>query len=160
MACPFHVYPTAHGMACTAGSQTPLKDDSDGPATPIGRPVSGNVLDNATLPPAASASVVSFNVEGSTRVNAADGSSIALADPVTRMAVGTLTLQPSGAYTFVPTPNYVGPVPAIWLTVRSSDGQTVVSALTIDVIPGGWWVVCSLVYRCGHTALPRGTAII
>ena len=106
----------------------------------MGQVLNGNALDNATLPPSAtSATVTGFTIEGSAKVYTPGPTPLSLNDPDTGAPVGTLTLLPSGAYTFVPAPNYMGPVPGINLNVRGSDGQTCVSSLTVDVIAREGW---------------------
>jgi hypothetical protein len=104
----------------------------------MGQTLNGNALDNASVPPGATVNVTGFTIEGSSQVYTPGSSPITLNDPDTGLPMGTLTMQPSGAYTFVPVAGYVGSAPAIGLYLRSSDGQTVVSALTIDVVPCEW----------------------
>lgn len=99
------------------------------------QPVSGNVLDNASPPPGTTAQVTGFSVAGTTQVYPA-GSNVTLNDPVTGTPIGTLTIAPSGAYTFDPVPGWVGPAPAINVYEQASNGQTAVSALTLDVVAG------------------------
>lgn len=79
-----------------------------------------------------------FSVEGSTEM-LKPGTTVALTAPGTRVQMGTLTLQASGAYIFVPEPGYLGPAPAIHVYSISSDGQTCISALTIDVVTRECW---------------------
>jgi hypothetical protein len=118
-----------------AASGTPLlKDASDAPAVPMGQTLTGNALDNASVPPGTTATVTGFIMEGSFKVYTPGSGPVALNDPDTGLPMGTLTLQPNGAYIFVPEPGYVGSAPAVSLYVKSSDGQTAVSALTIDVV--------------------------
>ena len=58
-------------------------------------------------------------------------------DPVTGAPIGTLTLASNGAYIFDPVDGYIGPAPAVNVYSKDSNGQTAVSSLTIDVLPGG-----------------------
>ena len=113
-----------------------LKDAPDAVATLMNQPISANALDNASVPPSTTTTVTGFTVEGSTKTHPADGSPVVLNDPVRGTPVGTIQMQPSGAYTFKPVPDYIGPVPALNLNLRCSNSQTAVSSLTIDVIPG------------------------
>ena len=92
------------------------------------------MLDNASLPAGTTATITGFTVSGSSTVHA-PGAPISLTSPTTGTLVGTLVVNPDGTYTFTPAPDYVGAVPAIQTNVRSSDGQTVTSALTITVLP-------------------------
>jgi hypothetical protein len=99
------------------------------------QPVSGNVLATANIPTGTTAQVTGFSVAGSTQVYT-PGTNVTLADPVTGEPIGTLVLQSSGAYTFDPVPGYVGPTPAINVFSKDTNGQTAVSSLAIDVLPG------------------------
>ena len=122
---------------CTAASPaaTPLLTDAPNSATTgFNTPVSGNVLDNASLPPGTTANVTGFTVAGSTTVQA-PGVPVSLTDPTTGAPGGTLVVQPNGTYTFTPAPGFVGSVPPVNANIHSSDGQTVTSALTITVVP-------------------------
>ena len=102
----------------------------------MNRPVSGNALDNASVPPGKIAAVTSFTVAGSTKVLTPGSSPVALSDPSTGKPVGTLVLKSDGSYTFTPEAGYVGPVPAINVNLRTMDGSaTATSSLTIDVLP-------------------------
>jgi hypothetical protein len=99
----------------------------------MNRPVTGNVLNNANVPAGATASVTGFSISGSAQVYS-PGSNVTLPHPVTGLPIGTLQLSSTGAYTFEPLPSYVGPSPAINVYSSSSDGQTAVSSLTVDVL--------------------------
>jgi hypothetical protein len=143
---------------CLCAANTPASavysDPADAPATPMGQTLSGNVLANANVPSGTSAAVTGFSVEGSTQV-LAPGTTVTLSSPVTGLPTGKLTLQASGAYTFVPEPGYMGPAPAINVYSRDASlGQAAVSSLTIDVIKRehGTPVVCSSTHGCyAHT---------
>ena len=109
-------------------------DAADTATTPMGTPVSGNVLATANIPAGTTAQVTGFSVAGTTQVYP-PGSNVTLTDPVTGAPIGTLVLQSSGAYTFDPVPGYVGPTPAINVYSKASNGVTDVSSLAIDVLP-------------------------
>ena len=111
-----------------------LTDAPNSDITAANTPTSGNVLDNASLPPSTTATVMGFTVAGSSMVHA-PGTPVQLVDPTKGTPAGTLVVNPDGTYTFTPAADYVGTVPAISTHVRSSDGQTVISALTITVLP-------------------------
>lgn len=96
----------------------------------------GNVLDNASVPPGAMALVTGFTVAGSTKVMSPGSSPVTLISPTTGAPMGTIAIQSTGAYTFVPALDYVGPAPAITLNLLSTDGQKAISSLTLDVLPG------------------------
>ena len=100
--------------------------------TTPGEPATGNVLDNATVPPGTTASVTGFSVPGSNTVYPA-GSTVSLVDPVTGTVTGTMQVNPDGSYVFTPAPGYVGDVPPVDVAVSSSDGQSVVVPLAVSV---------------------------
>lgn len=87
-------------------------------------------------PPGLAVSVVSFTVQGMGGQVIAPGSGrVVLTSPATGLTAGTLVLDGSGAFTFTPAPDYIGPAPAVSYTAVSSDGQSAMSALTVDVVP-------------------------
>lgn len=103
-------------------------------------PITGNVLDTASPPPGSTVSVTSFSIAGRSQVYVPGPNPITLNDPKTGEAMGTITFAASGTYVFTPVQDFIGPAPAISLNLRSSDGQTAVSALTLDVVrPGERW---------------------
>jgi hypothetical protein len=110
-------------------------DAADTTTTPLGQNATGHVLANANLPTGVTSQVTGFSIAGSTQVYPA-GSTVPLTDPVTGEPIGTLTISASGAYTFDPVDGYIGPTPAVNVYSKASNGQTAVSSLTIDVIPG------------------------
>ena len=112
-----------------------FSDPADTVSTPLGQTATGNVLANANIPAGTTAEVTGFSIAGSTKLYPA-GSNIALTDPVTGEAIGTLAISASGAYTFDPVDGYLGPTPAINVYSKASNGQTSVSSLTLDVVPG------------------------
>lgn len=125
---------TSPGAFTVTVSPALLSDKSDNVATTMGQPVSGNMLDNANLPAGTTAAVTSFTMEGSSQL-LTPGTPVALTGPTTGEPVGTLLLKSDGHYTFTPVPDYVGPVPAINVNLRGSNGGTAASSLTIDVLP-------------------------
>ena len=136
--------------ACTAANPaTPLLTDAPNTAvTAAGKTATGNVLDNASIPPGSMANVTGFAVAGSSTVYA-PGTPVTVTDPTTGKTTGTLVVQPDGSYTFTPA-GYTGSVPTINTNIRSSDGQTVTSGLTITVLP------CeqSITVECPHPLFP------
>jgi hypothetical protein len=126
--------PSACNAAGTPASAV-YNDAADTATTPMGTPVSGNVLATANIPAGSTAQVTGFSIAGSTTTYP-PGSNVTLNDPATGEPIGTLVLSSSGAYTFDPVPGYVGPTPAINVYSQSSKGVTDVSSLTIDVLPG------------------------
>lgn len=125
-------------FAATPPATPQLADAANSAVTTVDRPVSGNVLDNATIPSGKAANVTSFMVAGSSTVRT-PRTPAALSDPTSGVPVGTLLLLSNGSYTFTPAPGYSGPVPTIFHNVLASDGQAVTSSLTIIVLPGASW---------------------
>lgn len=110
-----------------------LTDGLESRTTTMDTPTSGNLLDNTQLPAGTTASVTSFTLAGSSTVYTPGPTPVTLTDPVTGEPIGTLAVSPNGTYVFTPAPGYVGDVPLVSYTVRSSNGQTVSSALTLSV---------------------------
>lgn len=127
--------PTGLTARTAANPATPLLTDAPNTAvTAAGKTATGNVLDNASIPPGSTANVTGFAVAGSSTVYA-PGTPVTVADRTTGKTTGTLVVQPDGSYTFTPAAGYTGSVPTINTNIRSSDGQTVTSGLTITVLP-------------------------
>jgi hypothetical protein len=110
-------------------------DPADTVSTTMGQTATGNLLDNAKLPAGTTAQVTGFSIAGSTTVYPA-GSNVTLTDPVTGEPIGTLAIAADGSYTFDPVDGYIGPTPAISVYSKNSNGQTAVSAITLDVLAG------------------------
>ena len=125
-----HVCAAANPLA-----PAPYTDAPDGAVTPMGQAVSGNVLANANLPKGSTAQVTGISIAGSTLVIPPSATPITLNDPITGQPMGTFTIQPNGNYFFEPLPGFIGPAPAISV-YSTANGQSVVSALTLDVVPG------------------------
>jgi hypothetical protein len=123
-----------HAAAGTQASAL-YSDAADTVSTPLGQTATGNMLTNANLPTGVTAQVTGFSVAGSTKVYP-PGSNVTLTDPLTGQPIGTLVISASGAYTFDPVDGYLGPTPAINVYSKASNGQTAVSSLTVDVLPG------------------------
>ena len=127
-----------HALRSAAGTPASAvySDAADTKTTSMGQNATGNVLNNANVPAGTTAQVTGFSIAGSTQVYPA-GSTVPLTDPVTGAPIGTLTLASNGAYIFDPVDGYIGPAPAVNVYSKDSNGQTAVSSLTIDVLPGG-----------------------
>ncbi|WP_353410198.1 retention module-containing protein, partial [Pseudoteredinibacter isoporae] len=104
-----------------------LADDDESASGLQGASIAGNVLENSSNPDGPEdASVGSFSIPGdSTQYQAGDTAIIP--------GIGSITLESSGAYTFVPLPGFAGTVPSITYVV--TDGLNVVdSDLNLTVI--------------------------
>lgn len=105
------------------------------PQVPMGVPNAGNVLASAQVPRGTTISLTSFAIEGQTRMYTPGSGPLTLTDPKTGAVIGSITIAADGKYAFTPVPDYVGPVPAINLYARSSDGKAAITSLTLNVLP-------------------------
>jgi CshA-type fibril repeat protein len=105
-------------------------------STPPGQPASGNILEDAVVPPGTTASITAIKVPGSDTPVAPGSAPVALVDPTTGAVAGTLAVKPDGTLTFTPAPGYTGPVPPVTVTVTSTDGQSrdVPLSLTVNAL--------------------------
>ncbi|MGW8910977.1 Ig-like domain-containing protein, partial [Brucella cytisi] len=94
--------------------------------TPEDTPLTGNVLTNDTDIDGGVLRVAQFTIDGRT-FNPGESATIA--------GTGTLTINLNGSYTFVPAPNYNGPVPVATYTVSDGRGGTDTASLIIIVSP-------------------------
>jgi len=90
--------------------------------------ISGNVLDNDSDPDNDPLVVTGFSVDGDP-ANYLPGETAAIA------GVGTITLQSDGSFTFVPAPNYDGPVPVILYSASDGEGGEGQARLFITIQP-------------------------
>ena len=104
-------------------------------STAPGVPASGNLLAGATVPPGATLAVTGITLPGSSTPIAPGTGPVTLVDPVTGAVTGTLDVKADGSFTFLPAPGYTGPVPAVTVTVSSSDGQSTTVPLSLVVAP-------------------------
>ena len=98
--------------------------NDDVATTPEDTTLNGNVLTNDVSPTGGSVTLVDFTVDGTTYQPG----------DTAQLPEGDLTIQSDGSYTFVPAPNYFGPVPVVTYTATNgtvSDTAT----LTITVTP-------------------------
>ena len=92
-------------------------------------PFNGNVLPNDSDPDGDPLTVTEFTVDGVPGPITAGGTA-------TISGIGTLTVAANGAFTFVPAPDYNGPVPGTSYTVTDGQGNFATARLTFnDVIP-------------------------
>lgn len=115
-----------------------LADAPDSITVPMDTPYNGNALDNANVPAGAMLTVTGFTVSGSSRVITPGSAPVTLNSPVTGRPMGTISIQATGTYAFMPAAGYFGPAPAITLNLFSTDGQTAMSSLTLDVLKGAY----------------------
>jgi VCBS repeat-containing protein len=90
--------------------------------------ITGNVLGNDTDPDADSLAVTGFSVDGSP-TNYLPGETATIA------GVGTISLRSDGSFTFIPAPNYDGPVPGIFYSASDGNGGTGKATLAIIIDP-------------------------
>ncbi|SFJ17310.1 CshA-type fibril repeat-containing protein [Phyllobacterium sp. CL33Tsu] len=89
-------------------------------------PAAGGLLANATDIDGGPLSITGYTVAG---INGTVGSAVAIA------GVGAITINADGSYTFVPEPNYTGPIPLITYTVSDGAGGSDTSTLTLTMVP-------------------------
>ena len=121
---------TVNDTATLTITVTPVNDPpvavNDIGTTPEDTTLTGNVLTNDSDVDSAPLTVTQFVVEGIT-LNAGQTAPIP--------NVGQLTINANGSYTFVPAPDYNGPVPVATYTISDGDGGTATGTLTIAVTP-------------------------
>ena len=138
--------------AANPAAPAPYTDAPDSAVTPSGQTLTGNAFINANLPKGTSAQVTGISVAGTTLLLSPTATPITLNDPATGQPMGTFTIQANGDYIFEPVAGFIGPAPAIDVYTKASNGQTAVSSLTIDVVPGelhacrarGGWVAAAV----------------
>lgn len=101
-------------------------------------PLRVNVLSNGVPPLGTTLSVTSFTLPGSTTVYPVGPSPVTLRDPVTNKVAGTVVIGADGSSVFTAAAGYVGQVPAITYTVRSSDGGTSPGSINVRIVPSEW----------------------
>ena len=62
-----------------------------------------------------------------------DGTTYSAGSTATISDIGTLTIDPNGSFTFIPEPNYNGPVPTATYTMTDGSGANETSTLSISV---------------------------
>jgi VCBS repeat-containing protein len=109
---------------------TPVNDgpvaNPDTNTTQEDTPVSGNVLPNDTDLDGDVLTVTGFVINGTPYTPG----TIALMP-----GIGDLVINANGTYTYVPAPNYNGPVPVVTYAITDGHGGTASSTLTINVTP-------------------------
>ena len=117
--------PATVTVGVTPVADAPLARD-DALATAEDTPAIGNVLSNDTDPDGDALTVTQYTVGGQT---------LTAGQTATLPGVGTLLIQSDGAFTFVPAPDYTGPVPVATYTV--TDGALTSQAVLRlgDVVP-------------------------
>lgn len=115
----------------------PVQDGNEDRTIPQGSsPLNLNLLDNAVPPPGTTAAITSFTLPGSSTAYPAGPNPVTITDPVSGNAVGSIVVRPDGSTTFTPVATFSGQVPPVSYTVKSSDGQTTKSVLSVVVTPG------------------------
>ncbi len=90
-------------------------------------PATGNVLSNDTDPDGDTLSVSDFSIAG------VSGTFLP-GDIADIPGVGTIEINSTGAYTFTPAPNYIGPVPEITYTVTDNNGGSATATLNLGPV--------------------------
>jgi hypothetical protein len=90
--------------------------------------ISDNVLDNDSDPDNEPLVVTGFSVDG-------DPTNYLPGETASISGVGTITLQADGSFTFVPAPNYDGPVPVILYNASDGEGGAGQARLFITIQP-------------------------
>ncbi|WP_201541010.1 tandem-95 repeat protein, partial [Psychrobacter sp. 1044] len=122
-------------ITVTAVNDAPIaKPDSNRVAEEV--TATGNVLDNDTDIDSSTLNVsaASVDVDGSgTQVAITLGSATTIS--ANGSAIGVLTLNSDGSYSFVPAADFNGTVPTVDYTVTDNDGGTASSTLDIVITP-------------------------
>lgn len=121
--------PTCVSCAATQLSAPPTTD-----TTAPGVPATGNMLLESKAPIGTNVTVTGFKVPGSDTL-IRPGTTTTLVDPVTGTVTGSIVVYADGSYVFTPAAGFVGPVPTVYVTVASSDGQSAQTTLGITVSP-------------------------
>lgn len=112
--------------------------NSFAPVTARNRPITGDVVASARTSMGMSANVTGFSIAGVSLLLGLSEVALSLRSPADPTVVmGALVVKPDGTYTFTPALDYVGAAPAIYFFLRSADGQTATSAMTLMVLPEG-----------------------
>ncbi|MEI6822519.1 MAG: Ig-like domain-containing protein, partial [Bacteroidota bacterium] len=98
----------------------------DNATTPENTPVIGNVLTNDSDPDGNTITVTGFSI-GSTTYTSGTTATIT--------GIGTIIINSNGSYTFTPSSNWTGTVPAIPYAITDGNGGTATANLNIIVTP-------------------------
>lgn len=119
---------------------------------------SGSMLTGITPPTGATLSVTGFRLPGSTKPIVPGSGPVQVVDPITSKITGTLAVRTDGTFTFTPAAGFTGTVPTVYVTVKSSDGQSKEAPLTVIVQPaaGGCASLAGQLAPCaGHARHDR-----
>ncbi|OIN56258.1 Ig-like domain-containing protein [Arsenicibacter rosenii] len=94
----------------------------------LGSSLTGNLLADDHDPEGGRLRISQITVNGVT-YTLSSGEPISITMP----GIGTVTVNENGAFTFLPAPQFTGPVPAIEYVVRDDAGATAISALNLFV---------------------------
>lgn len=97
--------------------------------------VSGSMLAGVTPPAGATLSVTGLRLPGSAKPIAAGSSPVQVVDPITGKVTGRLAVRTDGTFTFTPAAGFAGNVPTVYVTVKSSNGQSKEAPLMVIVRP-------------------------
>jgi CshA-type fibril repeat protein len=104
----------------------PFIDGNEVVSTPLGTPISGNLVDGVSVD--GPISITTFTINGVT------GTFNAGLTPVTISGIGEIVIKTNGEYNFTPANNYFGTVPQITYVLTDGLGPNDTSTLDITVI--------------------------
>jgi gliding motility-associated-like protein len=112
----------------TAVNDGPIAVNDDNISTPEDTPITGNVLTNDSDPDGNPITVTQFSITGAT-------GPFTVGQAYTITGKGSLVINTDGSFTFMPAPNYNGPVPTITYTASDASGSTDTAELNLAVTP-------------------------
>ncbi len=122
-------------LTMTAVNDNPVDGDETNTVTEdvtliVANGATGDLLNNATDVEGNTLTITGYTIAGMTGTQMI-GTAVTVTDGAT--AVGTLTINDNGSYTFVSELNYNGPVPVVTYTVSDGNGGTDASTLTLSM---------------------------
>lgn len=116
-----------------------LRDGNEDVTTPVGVPITANLLANVSPPPGTTVAITSFSLPGSNIVYPVGQTPVTMVDPVTGRTTGTVAMLANGTSIFTPASGFSGQAPPVTYMVDSSDGQVSPGTLLVTVQPCELW---------------------